>query len=95
MPERNQTAAPTEAAGAEPSGGPVFEPYESPAGGWGALQATAHGLPEQGIALKGSGVLLAMTSRTVSTVPAVPGLTRNTPARSNYARMEPRQSPLT
>jgi len=23
----------------EPEGGPVFEPYESPAGGWGALRA--------------------------------------------------------
>jgi len=37
MSERNRTAALTEAAVAEPSGGPVFEPYESPAGGWGAL----------------------------------------------------------
>ena len=60
MSERNRTAALTEAAVAEPSGGPVFEPYESPAGGWGALQATAHALREQSIVLKGSGVLLAM-----------------------------------
>jgi hypothetical protein len=44
----------------EPAGGPVFEPYESPAGGWGALQVTARALREQSIALKGSGVLMAM-----------------------------------
>lgn len=50
----------TEAAVTEPPGGPAFEPYGSPAGGWGALQATAHALREQSIALKGSGVLLAM-----------------------------------
>jgi hypothetical protein len=56
MPEKIQT----EAAVTEPPGGPVFEPYGSPAGGWGALQATAHALREQSIVLKGSGVLLAM-----------------------------------
>jgi molybdopterin-dependent oxidoreductase alpha subunit len=56
MSEKKQT----DAAVTEPPGGPVFEPYESAAGGWGALQATAHALREQSIALKGSGVLLAM-----------------------------------
>ena len=44
----------------EPEGGPRFEPYESPAGGWGALQATAKALREQSIALKGSRMLLSM-----------------------------------
>ncbi len=44
----------------EPEGGPMFEPYESPAGGWGALQATAKVLREQSIALKGSKTLLSM-----------------------------------
>src|ERR1700749_534200 len=39
---------------------PVFEPYESPAGGWGALQATANALREQSIVLKGSKALLSM-----------------------------------
>ena len=50
----------TEATVVEPTAGPVFEPYESPAGGWGALQAVARALREQSIALKGSGVLLSM-----------------------------------
>ena len=44
----------------EPAGGAVFEPYDSPAGGWGALQATAHALREQSIVLKGSKALLSM-----------------------------------
>ena len=44
----------------EPEGGPRFEPYESPAGGWGALQATAKALREQSIVLKGSKTLLSM-----------------------------------
>jgi molybdopterin-dependent oxidoreductase alpha subunit len=39
---------------------PLFEPYESPAGGWGALQATAKALREQSIVLKGSEMLLSM-----------------------------------
>ncbi|HEV7716079.1 MAG TPA: FdhF/YdeP family oxidoreductase, partial [Steroidobacteraceae bacterium] len=44
-----------------PEHGPVnFEPYESPAGGWGALQAVAKSLREQSIVLKGSKALLAM-----------------------------------
>ena len=37
-----------------------FEPYESPAGGWGALHATAKALREQSIVLKGSQALLSM-----------------------------------
>ena len=44
----------------EPESGPVFEPYEGPAGGWGALRATAHALREQSIMLKGSKALLSM-----------------------------------
>ena len=39
---------------------PVFEPYDSPAGGWGALHATAKALREQSIVLKGSKALLSM-----------------------------------
>jgi molybdopterin-dependent oxidoreductase alpha subunit len=37
-----------------------FEPYDAPAGGWGALQAVAKALREQSIALKGSKTLLSM-----------------------------------
>ena len=44
----------------EPEGGAVFEPYESPAGGWGALQATARALREQSVVLKGTRALLSM-----------------------------------
>src|SRR3984893_10062749 len=39
---------------------PRFEPYESPAGGWGALQAVAKALREQSIILKGSRALHSM-----------------------------------
>jgi hypothetical protein len=39
---------------------PRFEPYESPAGGWGALQATAKALREQSVVLKGSRALLSV-----------------------------------
>ena len=44
----------------EPEAGPVFEPSESPAGGWGALRAVAQALREQSIVLKGSKALLSM-----------------------------------
>ncbi len=36
---------------------PKFEPYDSPAGGWGALQATAKALREQSVIIKGSRAL--------------------------------------
>ena len=44
----------------ELDGPPVFAPYDAPAGGWGALRATARALREQSIALKGSKTLLSM-----------------------------------
>ena len=44
----------------EPEKGAVFEPNESPAGGWGALQTTARALREQSIVLKGAKALLSM-----------------------------------
>ncbi len=39
---------------------PSFEPYELPAGGWGALQATAKALREQSVVLKGGELLHSM-----------------------------------
>ena len=39
---------------------PQFAPYSPPAGGWGALHATAKALREQGVLVKGSAALLAM-----------------------------------
>jgi molybdopterin-dependent oxidoreductase alpha subunit len=45
---------------AKPGELPLFEPYESPAGGWGALQATAKALGEQSVVLKGGKTLLSM-----------------------------------
>jgi formate dehydrogenase major subunit len=50
----------TEAAVTEPAGGANFAPYDSPAGGWGALRATARALREQSTVLKGSKALLSM-----------------------------------
>ena len=44
----------------EPEAGAVFAPYDSPAGGWGALRATAQALREQSIVAKGSKALLSM-----------------------------------
>jgi formate dehydrogenase major subunit len=43
-----------------PSSTPVFAPYNPPAGGWGALRATANALREQSVELKGSRALLSM-----------------------------------
>jgi hypothetical protein len=39
---------------------PLFEPYQAPAGDWGALQATAKTLREQSVVLKGGKLLLSM-----------------------------------
>ena len=39
---------------------PVFAPYDPPAGGWGALRATANALREQSVEFKGSRALLSM-----------------------------------
>jgi len=39
---------------------PKFAPYSPPAGGWGALHATAKALREQSIIIKGSSALLSM-----------------------------------
>jgi formate dehydrogenase major subunit len=44
----------------EPEAGAEFEPYEDPAGGWGAPRATARALREQSVVLKGSMALLSM-----------------------------------
>src|ERR1700684_3331800 len=60
MPKTTKLSPRDEAAVVEPEDGPVFEPYESPAGGWGALHATAKALRGQSIALKGSKALLSM-----------------------------------
>jgi hypothetical protein len=38
----------------------VLAPYNPPAGGWGALRATARALREQSVELKGSRALLSM-----------------------------------
>src|SRR5438105_7487760 len=54
------TTASTDDGPAKPGELPRFEPYESPAGGWGALQATAKALREQSVILKGSRSLLSM-----------------------------------
>src|SRR6202162_3611611 len=54
------TTASTIDAPAKPGEFPLFEPYESPAGGWGALQAAAKAVREQSVVLKGGKTLLSM-----------------------------------
>jgi molybdopterin-dependent oxidoreductase alpha subunit len=44
----------------KPAAPPVFAPYNPPAGGWGALRATAKALRDQSVELKGSRALLSM-----------------------------------
>jgi len=44
----------------EPAGEPVFAPYNPPAGGWGALRATARALREQSVEIRGTRALLSM-----------------------------------
>ena len=60
MSDRSPACGKPAAPVTEPADGPSFELYESPAGGWGALQATARALREQSIAIKGSKALLSM-----------------------------------
>ena len=53
-------SSPADGPDHEPADIPVFAPYNPPAGGWGALRATARALREQSIVLKGSEALLSM-----------------------------------
>ena len=53
-------SSPADSPDPEPAAPPVFAPYNPPAGGWGALRATARALREQSVELKGSRVLLSM-----------------------------------
>jgi len=53
-------SSPADVPANEPAGTPVFAPYNPPAGGWGALRATARALREQSVELKGSRALLSM-----------------------------------
>ena len=52
--------SPADVPANELAGKPVFAPYNPPAGGWGALRATARALREQSIVLKGSETLRSM-----------------------------------
>jgi molybdopterin-dependent oxidoreductase alpha subunit len=58
MPERSPSQSEEQPVVEPPD--VVFEPYASPAGGWGALHATAKALREQSVVLKGSEALLSM-----------------------------------
>jgi formate dehydrogenase major subunit len=53
-------SSPPDSPDAGADGPPVFAPYNAPAGGWGALHATARALREQSVELKGSRALLSM-----------------------------------
>ena len=50
----------TDSSDHDPAAAPVFAPYNPPAGGWGALRATARALREQSVEIKGSRALLSM-----------------------------------
>jgi molybdopterin-dependent oxidoreductase alpha subunit len=56
----DQSPSPSVATEAIEAPEPVFAPYNAPAGGWGALHATARALREQSVELKGSRALLSM-----------------------------------
>ena len=58
--ERPVPSSPADVPANEPAAPPVFAPYNPPAGGWGALRATARALREQSVELKGSRALLSM-----------------------------------
>jgi molybdopterin-dependent oxidoreductase alpha subunit len=64
MSEHPPVASVVDAVVREPEGAPVFARYDAPAGGWGALRATARALREQSVALKGSKTLLSMNQPT-------------------------------
>ena len=70
MPDNLEFRSPADSPVEEPRGGPSFEPYDSPAGGWGALQATAKALREQSVALKGSKALLSVADAVASATAA-------------------------
>jgi molybdopterin-dependent oxidoreductase alpha subunit len=60
MSDQHSRTAATDNPDADAAAPPVFAPYNPPAGGWGALRATARALREQSVELKGSTVLLSM-----------------------------------
>jgi hypothetical protein len=64
---------------------PGVRSYTHPAGGWGALRATAKAVREQ------MDIVEAPTSPMASIVPAALGPTRSTPRHSSSARTAPRQ----
>ncbi|MBV8191866.1 MAG: FdhF/YdeP family oxidoreductase [Alphaproteobacteria bacterium] len=55
---------PTDNSDHESKDVPTFAPYNAPAGGWGALHATARALREQSVVVKGSDALLSMNQPT-------------------------------
>ncbi|STU74301.1 formate dehydrogenase oxidoreductase protein [Klebsiella pneumoniae subsp. ozaenae] len=55
----------------------MFTPYDGPAGGWGALKATAIAVRTQMDAFEAPATLLRTTSRTVLTARAAPGRIKN------------------
>jgi len=60
MSNQQPPHSPADDSNHESADKPVFTPYAAPAGGWGALHATAKALREQSVELKGSRALLSM-----------------------------------
>lgn len=68
---------------------PGVHPYDGPAGGWGALKATAIAVRTQMDAFEAPATLLR-TNRTVLTARAAPGRIKNINRPSSFAKTAPK-----
>ncbi len=69
---------------------PGVHPYDGPAGGWGALKATAIAVRTQMDAFERPPRCCAPTSRMGLTARAVPGRTKSINPLSSFAKMAPK-----
>ncbi len=69
---------------------PGIRPYDAPAGGWGALKATAEAVRTQMDLVEAPITLLRTNKPDGFDCPAAPGPTRSTPPPSSSARTAPR-----
>jgi hypothetical protein len=70
---------------------PGVHPYDGPAGGWGALKATAIAVRTQMDALEAPVTCCAPISLTALIAPAAPGRIKNTNLLSSFAKMAPKR----
>ncbi len=69
---------------------PGVHPYDGPAGGWGALKATAIAVRTQMDAFEAPPRCCVPTSRTVLTARAAPGRIKNINRPSSFAKTAPK-----